>query len=387
MAKNIFNSDGFGVLLNRFSNDNDLNGKMLEDINSMYRIEMHVDFYQSRTNSIDENGNLRTGNNSKRRNSSYQASTLFFYDNAENSYTKDAINKLTSIIFYTDQENLPNFNFDANIEEGFKSVLLSTVENTLNSNGVAKLTKLSPNSYYTPLADKHSKKMYTSGNLNNINFKFRLYDSHYLQINHIESTQPLDALAYLTSCIFPFGDNGEGGTVEEIVNAMFSGLKGFFETGENKDDNSIITDAVKSVIESVFGDEGTNNKEKFKKLLEQLRKRPQGCPTIIIDRIGDRIFKNDYDKWEFFLTNINATFSKDLIQYGKSFYPIYIDFEITLSPSYIPSYEKMQQWLFFDLPKLVDDGNGGKTFAETVDDGYRENQIELENNMFRKLIK
>lgn len=287
------------------------------------------------------------------------------------------------ISFYVDQENLPNFSFDTNIEDGFKTILLNSIEQSLNESKIMKFSKISPDSYYTPLADNNTRKIYQNGTFNNINLKFRAYDEHYMGVTTNEKiTPPLEIFAYLSSCIFP---RESGGSVEEYLRSMVSGITHLaFGKAEGQ---SVIQTFTENLIHRIAGTSNGEDETKFyTQLKESLKQRVFGCPTVVINRLGDR--KIDvYKEIEFFVTNFNATFSKDMIlNPNNQLSPIYIDFEITLSPTLIPSFDTMSRWLFNntiteDLAKNLDKKVKKEDVTKYNDDH------KLDNNTLRTIIK
>lgn len=335
---NIFNGNKVSYSINvPDSNINDI-------INGMYHVRMHVDFYQDKfASNPNEN---RSGNDKDKRTLSALDATNGFGRNGGkphqahelkglNTSNLDTYDKLTTINFYVEPENMPNFSFDANIEDGFKSVLFNTLEQEYKNNKIAKYTKFHTNTYYTPLADNNTRKLYQSGTFQNLTFKFRLYDYRFIQSLSYITTPPMKAFSLLSSCIFPFGKGGSGGSFEEYLNTIITTFTGITKAEDIAD----------VAYEALFGSKLVENMKKLGGIIKNINFRPHGCPTIVIDEIGD----NDLSvkNLEFFLTNINTTFSKDLIcDESGNFFPTYADFDITLVPTYIPSFETFASWLF-----------------------------------------
>lgn len=299
-----------------YLNFNNGNKEHLNSLNGMYRIEMDI---------------------------------IVPFQNEKNSFTSKTINKIN---FYVDQDNLPQYSFDTNIEDGFKTLLLNSLEENFNKLKFVKIAKITPESYYTPLADNNTRKIYQNGVFNNISLKFRVYDEHYLQITTNEKlTQPLDVLSYLSICIFP---RESGGSIYESIRAILSGLSSTVisnrsQNDANVGDESLLQNLARALIDNLSGTTENGNTNYFEPLLKKLKERAFGCPTVKITRLGDRELK--YNAMQFFVTNFNATFSKDMIMNNESkqLLPTYIDFEITLSPILIPSFDTIKEWLFNDV--------------------------------------
>lgn len=338
--KNVYGINTFG------------NGTNIDIQNSMYRVELTVDYGQENNGKEYDEAKLTNTRKMSAIKSTYKfdegeylnINTKVNTDN--NKYTS----KPTKVVFYVDQNDMPSFNFDANIEEGFKTAFVNLIEEKINGS-IGKYTKFAPNTYYSPMADENTRKIYTSGGFKDISFKFRLYDRHYMKINVNDDSvtygNPLTVFSLLSSCIFPFGNEGEGGKIDEIITSLFHSLD--FLDGLTTNTKEVIVDKIMGVKDGNI----------LKSIFDTMKKRFHGCPIIRLHRLGDRIFEGE-SIWEFFLTNFSSSFSKDLIFYESLgiYKPIYIDFEITLSPTFIPSIEKMENWLLY---------NGG--------DGKEENKL------------
>lgn len=278
-------------------------------------------------------------------------------NNLTNLYTRDKNSTSTNIEFFIEPDTLNTYSYDSKLEEGYKSSVVSSLMEYMNKSTFGKMMKYSPNFYITPMSDKNTRNLYHSGDFTNLNFKFRLYDKNYLGNNGHKVSDPLTTFALLSSCIFPYGEKGEGGSIAQIVNMIKNNID-----YENVTDNVYyVSSTLYMKLADLVGYDTKKTEEILSKDLlnvyKNLMDRINGCPTIVFYNIGDIVYDSENpDKYiggnnnggfielPFYLTNFNATFSKDLIYSDGVYKPIYIDFEITLTPSKIPSRETMENF-------------------------------------------
>jgi len=307
--------------------------------NQNYNVRMYVRYKDDFTN---PNSNL----------------TSFYGRDNNSEYGRDNNSKSTNIEFFIEPDTLNTYSYDSKIEEGYKSSVVSSLLEYMNKSKFGKMMKYSPNFYITPMSNENTRNLYHSGDFTNLNFKFRLYDKNYLGNNGYKVSDPLTTFALLSSCIFPYGDNGKGGSIIQIVNMLknnFSGDK--FTSNVYEASSNLYLELAKLVGADTKKTEELKHKNLYK-VYQNLMDRINGCPTIVFYNIGDIIYSQENDEpyiggddrggfieLPFYLTNFNASFSKDLINSDGVYKPIYIDFEITLTPTKIPSSETMVKFI------------------------------------------
>lgn len=287
----------------------------------------------------------------------YKDETKNSYSNLTSLYGRDEKSSSTNIEFFIEPDTLNTYSYDSKLEEGYKSSVVSSLMEYMNKSTFGKIMKYSPNFYITPMSDKNTRNLYHSGDFTNLNFKFRLYDRNYLGNNGYKVSDPLKTFALLSSCIFPYGDEGGDETsIAQIVNMIKTNIDvdNFTNNVYNLSSN-LYMELAKFVGYDTYETKKLVS-ENLLNVYKNLMDRINGCPTIVFYSIGDIIYasenktSNDYKGGDdrggfidlpFYLTNFNASFSKDLINCDGVYKPIYIDFEITLTPSKIPSKETM----------------------------------------------